>query len=139
MLRIGMRKVVTMTNQEYFERAKYIINLLCGEKHPYALELQDDKYSDPAIIIDNCAAVSWDVDDKKFQVFEIVSYPGVYYYPDGSGEPPSEDWNEVGEISDDFDDRVLTALNVVMLNRLRDLQTAEGEELVRGDNSLGDY
>jgi len=64
-----------------------------------------DKYSDPMLTIGGVAAVICCgirvpsiLDDASevmgFVVGKNIYNPGVYRYPDGSGEPPSEDFSE---------------------------------------------
>lgn len=71
----------------------------------FVIHFSEDENNDPCIIIDNFIYINCGcIEDKNptilgdnttyhkgFTVSRMVSYPGVYRYADGSGEPPSEE------------------------------------------------
>lgn len=97
------------------ERAKQIINAVCGKNHPYNIELQSgDEHTDPILRINNCAGVYW-IDyngQKKYQVCEITHHSRILAYP------PSEDSTDVGQASLAFDVQLLRALKIAMTEEL---------------------
>ena len=59
-----------------------------------------DQHSDPMLTIGDAAVICCGIRQESneevmgFVVGKNVYYPGIYRYPDGSGEPPSEDFSE---------------------------------------------
>ena len=131
-----------MTNEELFERAKQLVQELCGKEHGYEVTLINDAYSDPSIEIDGMFGIYWNEEMELpipsiagprgtrpgYQLYSVDYDPGVRYYPDGSGEPPSADVVDIGEPQADFDTQVLEALKLAMEKRLYDFQEMENEQ-----------
>jgi len=107
------------TREEQIEALKKVQKLIdiyverMGLKDVTALTLktkiEDDGYSDPMLYVGETASACYCnlvcsispsiADERGYVLGHMVYNPGVRYYPDGSGEPPSEDFVEDGDTS----------------------------------------
>ena len=83
------------------EEVKIVIQRM-GLADVWKLKLENDSGCDPMLTIEDsgiCVIAYLDTKNLKgqkewFCLGHVVYYPGVRYYKDGSGEPPSEDFVE---------------------------------------------
>jgi len=95
------------------------------------ISVNDDAWSDPSIELDTTGigvCISWDSDKVTYGAFTTVYNPGVMYYPDGSGEPPSEDYSELGKASTNPNGPLTEAIKALIEFRLNDLFEHEADE-----------
>lgn len=132
-----------MTPGEHLDRARFIVEKLCGPDI-YQVTLEGDgKYTDYSVVIDGGVCVYWNEDTlipnpsfnnkivghtQGYQVQTIHYDPGVMYHRDGSGTPPDWDYNDVGELIGSFEHAVLKALQIVMEDRLEGILESLSEE-----------
>lgn len=75
----------------------------------------------------------------QWRISWLVYDPGVRYYPDGSGEPPSEELVE-GELYENFEYATIAVLNKLITERINDGFQAEAEiEMEKLAEQLEDY
>ena len=105
----------------------------------FNIRVDDDPWSDPLIEFDATGigvSIFWDeretINGKKpvvkFGAYATVYDPGVLYYPDGSGQPPSEDMVELGEANERPDQPLTEALKAIVEQRIIQLQEHEADE-----------
>ena len=103
-----------MTSQAQMEqtRAVELLNIVKSEAeliiqrmgltvNHFDLTLDEGEHFDPTLDFDGSDITVYCYNDKAghecFSVARMTYYPGVRYYPDGSGEPPSEDLDDIKE------------------------------------------
>lgn len=102
------------------------------------ITVNDDSWSDPSIEFDNTGigvCIAWGEQKTIVGERQVITYgayattfhPGVMYYPDGSGEPPSEDYVPLGEESQRPDDALTEALKALVAHRLYELFEHESD------------
>lgn len=103
------------------------------------VRVDDNAWTDPSIEFDGTGIgvmISWGERETingskpvvKYGAYGTVYHPGVMYYPDGSGEPPSEDYVELGD-EDERPDKPLTeALKALVEQRINELLDHEADE-----------
>lgn len=117
-------------------RASRFLEVL-GLKHK--VNANNDKHTDPNIEFDGTGigvSIFWGEQPTitgtkprvEYGVFTTSYDPGVRYYPDGSGEPPSWDVEEYGESSFNQDDVLIQAIQVLVKNELELFTEAEADE-----------
>ena len=63
--------------------------------------------------------ISFDREDNvEFGAYAATSYPGVWRYPDGSGEPPGADIIELGKSNKNLDYPLIDALKAAIEVRI---------------------
>lgn len=117
---------------KHFELTKAVVKAVLGDQ----VEVQQD---DDMIRIGNVVGIcETDVSnecldtDRKwttvgYQVVRFTYDPGVMYFPDGSGEPPSEDCDNVGEAHNRFEDALKAAIALHIESEVDDYLTARSE------------
>jgi hypothetical protein len=86
---------------------------------------------DPSIDIEGISIYTSDDMSGLYQVAKCVRVPGRMYYPDGSGQPDSDELIDVGEPHKGFDNAVIEACKLLVEARLYDFLMEEGEEAYR--------
>jgi hypothetical protein len=105
----------------------------------FNVRIDDDAWSDPLIEFDETGigvTIFWGeretINGKKpvvkFGAYATTYDPGVRYYPDGSGQPPSEDLVDLGEADERPDGPLTEALKAIVEQRIMHLQEHEADE-----------
>lgn len=103
------------------------------------IRVDDNPWSDPSIEFDATGigvSITWDDVSSLSGSRKVVTYcayatvfhPGVMYYPDGSGEPPSEDLIDLGKASTNPDGPLTEAFKALVEHRLNELFEYEADE-----------
>ncbi len=92
---------------------------------------------DPSIDIEGISIYTNDVPPPAdqpvvYQIAKCVRVPGRMYYPDGSGEPDSDELKEAGEPYSSFDKAVIEACKLLVEARLNDFLEDEAEHHLEG-------
>lgn len=87
----------------------------------------DEDYCTKGIELDH-TGIGVMCEDGEYWAYRTDFHPGVYYYPDGSGEPPSEDIVDIGKRSKDPSQPLVEAIKAMVGYHLDDFLVAEAEK-----------
>jgi len=124
----GMKEQLFDALPKLVERAKQFLEAL---KLEVSIDIHDEEYCDPAVEFNNEGvgiSITSEEGVIKYGAYTTEFNPGVRYYPDGSGEPPSEDYVELGKDSDTPDEPLIEAFKAIVERRIRQLQEYEADE-----------
>jgi hypothetical protein len=118
------------------QRAQELLE--AGIGHKYQINTSDDSGCDPTIEFGETGigvSIFWEAEKTSgvsqsvihYGAYSTAYHPGVRYYPDGSGEPPSADLHELGESSAHPDGALTEALKAVVAHRISELQEWEAD------------
>jgi hypothetical protein len=117
------------------DRAQELLGALSHNNNisPWMVSITGGEFNkcDPSIDIEGISIYTSDDMFGLYQVAKCVRVPGRMYYPDGSGQPDSDELIDVGEPHKGFDNAVIEACKLLVEARLYDFLMEEGEEAYR--------
>lgn len=119
-------------------RAKTLASHVFGRELNFRTQAAD-RYGDAELEIEHCISIYWNDDTRipvdnilvpGFQISATVYNPGVWRYRDGSGEPPSVDYEDIGKPYANLEDALIEAFKLVVDIQLKDFLVGEYEAKV---------